>query len=163
MTGAMTNIKLDRPVISASALHELKGDLRISISDEDALLMGHIRTAMDICEKFISARLLLRRGRVEMPICSGWQMIKQRPIISIYDVEGKILVMTAGAAGRIRAYFDVGCHAHWDDIDAPLRMGILRLAAFLYRQNNGDIANENMGEIPPVIAALWRPYRAMRL
>ena len=47
----------------------------------------------------------------------------------------------------------------WADVAAPLREGIIRFAAHLYRDRDG--ASER--EPPAAVAALWRPWRALRL
>ena len=45
-----------------------------------------------------------------------------------------------------------------DDLDAPLRHGIVRLAAHQYRERD-----EGAAVLPAAVIALWRPYRMVRL
>lgn len=47
----------------------------------------------------------------------------------------------------------------WGEVAAPLNEGIIRFAAHLYRER--DAASP--GEPPAAVAALWRPYRLVRL
>lgn len=47
----------------------------------------------------------------------------------------------------------------WGAVAPPLREGIIRFAAHLYRDR--DAASDR--EPPAAVAALWRPYRAVRL
>lgn len=47
----------------------------------------------------------------------------------------------------------------WQDLPQPLRHGIIRHAAHQYRERDAGPA-----ETPPAaVAALWRPYRRIRL
>ncbi|HEX8445121.1 MAG TPA: head-tail connector protein [Sphingomonas sp.] len=44
-----------------------------------------------------------------------------------------------------------------EDMPAPVRQGIVRLAAYLYAHRDDDAAP------PAAVAALWRPFRQVRL
>ena len=57
---------------------------------------------------------------------------------------------------------DVGIASIWEDIPAALKQGIIRLAAFHYRDR--DRPAESGSAAPPAsVAALWRPWRSLRL
>ena len=47
----------------------------------------------------------------------------------------------------------------WDALDMGLRHGVIRFAAHQYRERDRDEA----GAIPAAVAALWRPWRQVRL
>ena len=49
--------------------------------------------------------------------------------------------------------------AEWTALDSGLRHGIVRFAAHQYRQR--DTGEE--AQIPASVAALWRPWRSLRL
>ena len=53
----------------------------------------------------------------------------------------------------------VGLAADWNGIPEPLRQGIIRLVAHLYTHR--DFADA--GPPPTAVAALWRPWRRLRL
>jgi uncharacterized phiE125 gp8 family phage protein len=76
------------------------------------------------------------------------------------DANGDGWVRSAAAGARMRLTFEAGMAADWAGIPAPLRHGILRLAAHLYtfRSDAGAAA-----EPPAAVTALWRPYRRLRL
>lgn len=48
--------------------------------------------------------------------------------------------------------------AAWDALDEALRHGIVRFAAHQYRERE-----EGTSALPATVAALWRPYRLVRL
>lgn len=45
----------------------------------------------------------------------------------------------------------------WAEVSPPLREGIIRFAGHLYRERDGG------GTPPAAVAALWRPWRELRL
>lgn len=47
----------------------------------------------------------------------------------------------------------------WGDVAPPLNEGIIRFAAHLYRDRDAGSSREP----PAAVAALWRPYRMVRL
>ena len=47
----------------------------------------------------------------------------------------------------------------WNALPTALAEGIVRFAAWLYRERDGAVDRPP----PAAVAALWRPYRAMRL
>lgn len=49
--------------------------------------------------------------------------------------------------------------AGWSATDPALRQGIIRLAAHQYRERDNGAASA----LPAAVAALWQPFRALRL
>ncbi|MFA6218944.1 MAG: head-tail connector protein [Erythrobacter sp.] len=47
----------------------------------------------------------------------------------------------------------------WSELDEALRHGLIRFAAHQYRERDGGDASA----LPAAVAALWRPYRMVRL
>ncbi len=62
-------------------------------------------------------------------------------------------------AQRLRVTYAAGQATDWNGVAEPLRHGIVRLAAHLFA--NRDTPEERGP--PAVVAALWRPYRQLRL
>lgn len=165
------------------ALEEVRAFLRIGNGDEDALLSAMIRTATDCAERFIGSPTIIRHIGEVLPTTGVWTALSVSPVASISMVEGLpadgaahplpvsdyaididassrgwVRVIRAGAAGRIRVRYLAGLGNNWNAVPEPIRHGIVRLAAHLFTTNDGD------GTMPPaVVAALWRPYRRMRL
>ena len=59
---------------------------------------------------------------------------------------------------RVVATLEAGLAADWAHLPDGLRHGILRFAAYLHREGEAAAA-----EPPAAIAALWRPWRVLRL
>jgi len=163
---------------------ELKAFLRITVSDEDALIAGLLRAAADLCEAF-TGRALVDRAVQEMaaasiaPIRLG--MVPVREIESVaaidgsgaatileantYTVEidplgdGRVMLRGAMAAKRLRITYRAGMAADWNGVPEMLRHGIIRLAAHYYLRR-GDAQD---AELPAAVTALWRPWRQLKL
>ena len=57
------------------------------------------------------------------------------------------------------ATYSAGLAADWNGIPEPLRLGIVRLVSHFYSHRDAPDA----GGVPAAVAALWRPWRRMRL
>ncbi len=69
-----------------------------------------------------------------------------------------LLLRLLEAACRMCQRFTGASASEWSALAEDLRHGILRLAAHHYRERDtGDQAP------PAIVAALWRPHRALRL
>jgi uncharacterized phiE125 gp8 family phage protein len=71
--------------------------------------------------------------------------------------DGWVRVTAAGAAGRVRMTFAAGAAAGWGDLPPPIAQGVVLLAAHCLEARIEGAAP------PAVVAALWRPWRRMRL
>jgi uncharacterized phiE125 gp8 family phage protein len=80
--------------------------------------------------------------------------------VASYEDDGAARVATTDAnAQRLRVTYTAGLSTSWNGVAEPLRQGIVRLAAHLFA--NRDAADE--AGPPAVVAALWRPFRRVRL
>lgn len=166
------------------ALAELKAFLRISVSEEDALLAGLLRAAADLCEAF-TGRALIDRAVEEMVTASTAPIrLGAGPVRTIEDVaaideagaatdlvsdayateidaggEGRVWLRAPTDAKRLRVVYRAGMAADWNGVPEMLRHGIVRLAAqyYLRREEAGDTG------VPAAVTALWRPWRQLRL
>lgn len=78
------------------------------------------------------------------------------------DDEGRVAIRIGAQAGVERAVlrFAAGLTDQWASLPESLRHGIMRLAAHQYRQRESAGGDA----VPPAsVAALWRPWRRMRL
>ena len=168
-----------------AALAELKQWLGITTAQDDAPLAALLRAALETCEGFTGLMPLEAACEEVLPAQAGWQALATRPVQAIAAVEGipaegsrfalpaeayaveleadgtgRVVVFQQGAAGRIAVRFTAGLAATWTDLPESLRHGVLRLAAHQHREREGAGA----APLPPAaIAALWRPWRRMRL
>jgi uncharacterized phiE125 gp8 family phage protein len=177
------------PPVLTAALAELKDWLAITTPRENAALELLLRAALETCEAFTGLMPLAAPCEEVLPAnpstSSGWQTLMTRPVQAIAGIEGiaddgarfvfepsaYTLDLVADGAGlvrlrqqgpvdRIAVRFTAGLAAEWGDLPDGLRHGVIRLAAHHYRQREADTVSPNP---PAAVAALWRPWRQLRL
>lgn len=166
----------DNPAALAVSLDEVKAYLRIAHGHEDGLLAGLIRTATGICESF-TRQALIERGVVErIKASTDWQRLRRMPVHSVerfetpggmplpidqyamdIDANGDGWVRANGASGDIDVHYRCGMADNWNAVPEPLRQGIVRLVAHMH------LHRDDLGSPPAMVAALWQPWRRMRL
>ena len=175
---------IDPLIIGADGVDEAKTYLRIENDEEDGTIAALLAAAVRHCEGF-TGQIQIVRGVVErFPSSPAWQRLSASPVGSITGVtgipaegasfvlpvgayaldidsggDGWVRISQAGAAGRVDVAYTAGAASSWGAIADPLRHGILRLTAHLF--NNRDSADD--AGPPAAVAALWRPWRRMRL
>ena len=176
-------------VLAGAALGELKAWLAITTTGDDAALAALLRTALETCEGFTGAMPLAQLCEEIVPArpstSSGWQRLATRPVQAVTWVEGiaeagarfaipvadyavdldadggaSFRLLRQGEADRVAVRFTAGLAAGWADLPESLRHGVLRLAAHHYRQRESD---SPQAMPPTAVAALWRPWRRMRV
>ena len=166
----------------AAARDAAKTHLRINGNGEDAALAAQCASAMALCEAFTGRTLILRDWSETLSAGSGWQRLSGSPVAVIDTVEGVpaegsafplpvsgyaidvdasgtgwARVTAPGAAGRVRIGYSAGVAEAWEDVPAALAQGVVLLAAHLFEARG-------VGTAPPAaVAALWRPWRQVRL
>lgn len=174
------------PALSSAALTELKAWLGISRSADDAELVALLRTAFEICEGFIGAMPLQTGCEETLAASDGWQTLSARPAraitaVAALDLAGLRTALVAGdyeldidADGlgrvwlrkpidqtRVVVTYTAGMAADWESLPDAIRHGVIRLCA---HQHRGRDDERKAAAVPPsVVAALWRPWRRMRL
>jgi uncharacterized phiE125 gp8 family phage protein len=161
----------------AVSLAEIKAFLRLERDDDDALVAGFIRTATALCEAFTGQWLIARDAEQRIDPVPGWQRLHAAPVITITGVVGAAgplpaeqfeTDIDAGGIGWVRlrtlplapvVRLRAGLGSDWNATPEPLRQGIIRLAAHLYAHRDAADA----GPPPAAVAALWRPWRRLRL
>jgi uncharacterized phiE125 gp8 family phage protein len=173
------------PVLSPAALADLKQWLGITTAQDDGILTALLRAALEMCEGF-TGTLPIEAGCEEvLPLSGDWQRLTVRPVQAITAVQaiaadgtrsvlhssayameldadgcGRVRVLTPGSATRFVVRFTAGLSPSWEALPEALRHGILRLAAHQHRERE----NSGAAPLPPAaVAALWRPWRRMRL
>ncbi len=173
------------PTLAPTALAELKSWLGISTSRDDAELAGLIRTALELCESFIGVMPLASGCEEILPTSGAWQTLATRPVQAITGVwaiatdgtrtaiavSGYEIDIDADGGGRVRltqtlnqtrmaVRFTAGLAEGWDTLPDAIQQGVVRWAAYQHRARDGDKATAGP---PASVAALWRPWRRMRL
>lgn len=174
------------PALSSAALTELKAWLGISRSADDAELVALLRTALEICEGFTGAMPLQSGCEETLAASSAWQLLSARPVgamtalaaidlagvrtaLAAADYEfdiaadgtGRVRLMRPIAQTRVAVTYSAGLAADWAGLPDAIRHGLIRLCAHQHRARDDD---RMAAAVPPsVVAALWRPWRRMRL
>lgn len=174
------------PAVASAALSELKAWLGITRTADDAELASLMRAAFDVCEGF-TGTMPLQSGCEDVLEASGeWQVLSARPVSAITAMAGLSTagLRTALAASdyeldiradgtgfvRLRRQIDqtrvvvtyvAGLASDWQVLPEAIRHGVIRLAAHQHRARDDE---KKAATLPPaVVAALWRPWRRMRL
>ena len=176
--------------LPASALTELKEWLGINSTREDALLGNLLNASLDICEAYTGSRPIETTCEEVWPVrplvsISGWQALATKPVTSIVGIErialdgtrialdpatfevdidadgtGRFRVITSVPDKRLAVRFTAGLAADWTGLPEALRQGTIRLAAHHHRTR--DTGNASVAP-PRAVAALWQPWRKVRL
>lgn len=165
----------------AVSLAEAQGYARAETGEEEALLVGLIRSGTGICEQFLGQWLLARPFEATIEVQAGWAKLPVLPVRSIGEIErfesgvSKVLDPASyavdidadgrgwikiGGSGRIRVRGEAGMALDPDRLPEPIRQGILRLTAHMFSHRDGTGAES---EPPAAVTALWRPYRRVQL
>ena len=173
------------PELSPAALAELKQSLGITTMQDDTPLNSLLRAALETCEAFTGSLPIEADCEELLPLSGDWQSLQGRPVQAITAIQavlasgarsdlppgayamelyadggGRVKVSAPGDAARLAVRFTAGLAPSWEALPDALRHGILRLAAHQHRERETSGA----GPIPPAaVAALWRPWRRMRL
>jgi uncharacterized phiE125 gp8 family phage protein len=167
------------------ALDALRQWLAITSPREDDLLTALIASALDLCEAFTGTMPLEATCEELIGPGTDWQALATRPVQAIVAVEGvaadgsrtilpgdayaldlepdgggRVRIASSAGAPRFAVRFVAGLAPTWTGLPESLRQGVIRLAAHQYRQRDGAAANDAP---PAAVAALWRPWRRIRL
>ena len=167
----------------APALAELKHWLGITRTADDAQLTALLGAGLEACERFTGLTPLTSTIEEVRDASHEWARLTTQPIALVAGVETLADDGTRTALGedaydlhlsgdgsaqlrlRSRPYLqrvvvtlEAGLAPDWASLPDGLRHGILRFAAFLHREGE-----QGANEPPAAIAALWRPWRQVRL
>jgi uncharacterized phiE125 gp8 family phage protein len=165
------------------ALAELKAFLRVSVSDEDALLTAQLRAAVELCEAFTGRALIERQVHEMVPAAIARIRLGTAPVraiesVAAVDDAGNLAALETDAfvaeidangdgwvrprgppTGRLQVTYRAGIAADWNGVPEMLRHGIVRLAGQYYLRR-GDTSD---GAPPAAVTALWRPWRRLSI
>ncbi len=181
----MKRATLVPPVLVPGALDELKNWLAITSTQDDISLLAVLSSALDMCEAFTRDMPLEASCEELLPPARDWQRLSTTPVQSVTGVEemqtngtrlplaigdyalelevdgtARIRLLSPVITGRLAVQFTAGIAPDWATLPDGLRHGIIRLAAHNYRQRD---SNDAQPAPPAAVAALWSPWRRMRL
>lgn len=170
--------------LTGDAIDELKQWLGIKRDDEDANLTALLKASLDMCEGFVGQRPLSATCEETVTLSGGVAALTSRPITFVDEVdsvdssgerallaeadysvqisaegEATVQLENAGVGDAVVVRYTAGIANTWAQLPGALRHGIIRLAAFLYRERDGAKAMPP----PASVTALWRPWRLVRL
>jgi len=172
-------------ILAGAALDELKDWLAITTTRDDAMLAALLHSALDLCEAFTGQMPLEALCEEMLAPNTAWQQLSTRPVMAVTGVDclapdnsrsalpsedyafelevdgsAKVRILRLGQSRRFAARFTAGMATDWVHLPDGLRQGVLRLAAYHYRQRDEA---ETRAVPPAAVAALWQPWRRMRL
>ncbi|MEZ0497152.1 hypothetical protein [Sphingomonas sp. IW22] len=160
----------------AAAVAAVKALVRSTSAAEDALIATLVCEAMDLAERFTGQVLIARDVTERIGADGRWRRLTTTPVLRIdgvrdaagvampvgqwavdIDGNGDGWVRVTGAPRVVAVSMRAGLAPDWATLPGGIAGGIVRMAA--YRFDARDT-----GEVPPAaVAALWRPWRRMRL
>jgi len=181
-------IESDALVLPPEAAAEAAEFLRAGGAGEAALIAALTGAAAELCERFTGTVLIARGFTEVVRPTGGWQRLERTPARAITLVEalppgglaeplgpsgfavdidadgdGWVRVSEPRTGERARVSYQAGLAADWAGVPAALRHGVIRLAAHLYAVRGEAGLDERRLAPPAAVAALWRPYRRLRL
>lgn len=163
--------KADREAAAAEA----RALLRIGAGEEAGLLARLVDEACALAEQFTGQILIARAITEAVPGATRWHRLKATPVRAIngvtrhgealppdrhaidIDASGDGWVRMLSPGGRAQVMLTAGLAEDWAALPVGLRGGIVRMAAHRFAARDDD------GVPPAAVAALWRPWRRMRL
>lgn len=85
------------------------------------------------------------------------------------DGAGRVLVFRQPDVGHVMVSYTAGLATEWMLLPVAIRHGLVRFAAHEHRQRDsgptgaGSTGAGSTGDLPAAVAALWRPWRRIRL
>ena len=154
----------------AAACAAALAHLRVAATSEQAVLEQAAATAFAVCETFTGHVLIARDWQAVVPATaitrvdglpgegSAFHLPAGSYAIDLSaDGAGWVKAMIPGSAGRLRIGFRAGLAEGWEMLPAPISQGMVLLIAHLFASGSAG------GEPPAAGAALWRPWRRLRL
>jgi hypothetical protein len=150
--------------VIAGAVAAAKAQLRVEGTGEDALVERLARTAVLLAEAFTGQRLIVRPFTDRVAADGRWHRLLAEPVTEItadglavdIDPDGVGWVRGVGG-GVVSVAYRAGLAATWDAAPAAVAQGCALLAAWLFEHREAGVAP------PAAIAALWRPWRRVRV
>ena len=176
----MTTLLIRPAPISPAALIELRAMLRLDTVDEDALLAGFLRVALERAEDFTGS-VWLAAGHQEIRRAARELVLRKRPFRSLASVSAQVpggvvpllatvqtsdhgeamltLMNLPDEAQQLVITYDAGFSDNWSFLPEALRQGVLAMAAHLHAHRDGTAAHH----VPLAVSSLWLPFKSLRL
>lgn len=179
---------LEYPAIEPVSLEEAKQFLRIDHDAEDSLIQGLIQAARQLCEATVRRRLIRQRLRLVSDDLHAVHRLPAGPVrqvetVAVIDAAGMAEILPESAyvisgdrlaclkvwpaprrpVGSFRVDYEVGYGDIPDAVPQALRQGIRMLVAHWYENREAVQSLAQPTVLPMGVAALWAPFRPIRL
>ena len=174
--------------LTGAALADLKSWLGITRPVEDGRLVDLLQASVDLCEAFTGQAPLAQTVEERFAPAVGRHVLSVRPVQSVASVEliaedrsrstmnaddfrvqfsgrGAVSldIMRDREARAIAVRVVAGIADDWASMPSALKQGVIRMAAHHYRDRDRDTEADRSAPPPASVAALWRPWRSLRL
>lgn len=155
--------------VIAAARVAAKGQLRLSGTGEDVFLDALAASALACAEAFCGRAWIAREWRETVGVSPAWRRLDWGPVSAIaagagpeqglgVDIDGDgVGWVRADTPARVEVAYQAGDAAGWDALPAPVARGVAMLMARWFDARASD------GAPGDAVAALWRPFRVVRL
>jgi hypothetical protein len=160
MSGTMEPMPAATVMAAAGAVRAL---LRLEEGNEAPLVERVAGVALGLAESFCGQVLIQRLGEERLAGAADWQALGATPIAAILSVGDGVGEIDRDGRGWVRSSgpvtvrYRAGLADGWANLPPEIVHGVAIMGAHLF--DNRDAA-----AVPPAaVAALWRPWRRMRL
>lgn len=168
--------------VIADAVAAAAAYLRLADGGADDVLTRATATAIALGEAYLGTAIVARPFEDVIRAGPGWRLLAARPVRTIAGVtalpvaaapmilpvtgyaididgdgDGWVRIPAAPGVDRCAVAYVAGLAATWADVPAAVAQGVATLAAHLFEARASD------AQPPAAVAALWRPYRRMRI
>lgn len=174
--------------VSGEALAELKNWLGISRPNEDALLSNLLLAGLEMFEAYSGQAPLSQLVEEHISTAPDAHCLRSNPVVALENIElisedgarhslepgdysyelttasRAVLEITKSLEGHaVAVQVRCGIAQAWSDIPAGIKQGLIRLAAFHYRNRDRTGEDASNATPPDSVAAMWHPWRGVRL
>lgn len=148
------------PASVTAAAGSVRALLRLDEGNEAALVERLAGVALGLAEAFCGQLLIARMIEERLAGAAEWHALSATPVRAILSGAGEI---DGDARGWVRTIdpvtvrYRAGLAEDWAHLPAEIAHGVAIMGAHLFDNRDADA-------VPPAaVAALWRPWRRMRL
>ena len=166
----------------ADAVAAAAAYLRLADGEVDDVLTRVTASALALGEAYLGTAIVARSFEDVIQVGAGWRLLDARPVTAITgvtalpvgaapyvlpidgyaididdDADGWVRIAATPGVERVAVAYVAGLAVAWDEVPPAVAQGVATLAAHLFEARASD------AQPPAAVAALWRPFRRMRI